>query len=75
LVIAFGTVLAIKLYELTRFLHFVIRHVEALSKQAHKCTIAPHISYFFGDALGILGPETGPFEIASILGPAVGPFE
>jgi hypothetical protein len=36
LVIASGTVLAIKLYELTRFLHFVIRHVEALSKQAHK---------------------------------------
>jgi len=46
LVIASGTVLAIKLYELTRFLHFVIRHVEALSKQPHKCTIGPHKLFF-----------------------------
>lgn len=49
LVIAFGTVLGIKLYELTQFLHFVIRHMEALFKEAHKCTLGPHISYFFGD--------------------------
>jgi hypothetical protein len=34
LVIAFGTVLAIKLYELTQFLRFVIRHMEAVLKQA-----------------------------------------
>jgi len=49
LVISFGTVFGIKLYELTQFLHFVIRHMEAFFKQAHKCTIGPHISYFFGD--------------------------
>ena len=49
LVVAFGTVLGMKLYELTQFLHFVIRHMEALFTHAHKCTIGPHISYFFGD--------------------------
>jgi hypothetical protein len=49
LVMAFGTALGIKLYELTQFLHFVIRHMEAFFKQAHKCTIDPHISHFFGD--------------------------
>jgi len=49
LVIAFGTVLGIKLYELTQFLHSVIRHMEALFKQAHKCALGAHICYFFGD--------------------------
>jgi hypothetical protein len=49
LVIAFGTVIGIKLYELTQFLHFVIRHMEALFKEAHKCALGLHISYFFGD--------------------------